>query len=55
MGFGKNHVNPATSSGARRWDDLTDSVQWAIDKGIAQKDKVAIMGGATADMPRLPA
>ena len=46
-GFGKNHVN----SGNLEWgksmqNDLTDGVQWAIDNGIAQKDKVAIMGGS---------
>jgi dipeptidyl aminopeptidase/acylaminoacyl peptidase len=27
-------------------DDLIDAVNWAVDKGYAQKDKVAIMGGS---------
>lgn len=44
-GFGKNFVN----KGDKEWsgkmhDDLIDAVDWAILKGIAKKDKVAIMG-----------
>jgi dipeptidyl aminopeptidase/acylaminoacyl peptidase len=27
-------------------DDLIDAVNWAVENGIAQKDKVAIMGGS---------
>ena len=27
-------------------DDITDGVQWAIDKGIAKADKIAIYGGS---------
>ena len=27
-------------------DDLIDAVNWAVERGIAQKDKVAIMGGS---------
>ena len=27
-------------------DDLIDAVNWTIDKGIARKDKIAIMGGS---------
>ncbi len=27
-------------------NDLIDAVEWAVDKGIAQKDKIAIMGGS---------
>jgi dipeptidyl aminopeptidase/acylaminoacyl peptidase len=46
-GFGKKFLN----AGNREWagkmhDDLLDAVQWAIDRKIAQKDKVAIMGGS---------
>jgi len=46
-GFGKNFVN----AGNREWagkmhDDLIDAVNWAIENNIAQKDKVAIMGGS---------
>jgi dipeptidyl aminopeptidase/acylaminoacyl peptidase len=44
-GFGKDFVN----RGDKEWsgkmhDDLIDAVDWAISKGIANKDKVAIMG-----------
>lgn len=46
-GFGKAFVN----AGDRQWagkimEDQVDAVQWAIDRGIAQMDKVAIMGGS---------
>jgi dipeptidyl aminopeptidase/acylaminoacyl peptidase len=46
-GFGKEFTN----AGNREWaakmhDDLLDAVKWAIDQKIAQKDKVAIMGGS---------
>jgi dipeptidyl aminopeptidase/acylaminoacyl peptidase len=46
-GFGKKFLN----AGNREWagkmhDDLIDTVNWAVDQGIAQKDKVAIMGGS---------
>ncbi|WP_338241072.1 S9 family peptidase [Aurantiacibacter hainanensis] len=46
-GFGKDFIN----AGNREWsgkmhDDLLDAVQWAVDQGIADKDKVAIMGGS---------
>lgn len=44
-GFGKRFVN----AGDRQWskamhDDLIDAVQWAIERGIADRAKVAIMG-----------
>ncbi|APE27022.1 S9 family peptidase [Aurantiacibacter gangjinensis] len=46
-GFGKNFIN----AGNREWsgkmhDDLLDAVDWAVAEGIAEKDKVAIMGGS---------
>jgi dipeptidyl aminopeptidase/acylaminoacyl peptidase len=46
-GFGKKFLN----AGNLQWagtmhDDLIDAVNWAVSKGIAQKDKVAIMGGS---------
>lgn len=46
-GFGKAHLN----AGNREWaakmhDDLLDAVQWAIDQKIADRKKVAIMGGS---------
>ncbi|MBC22599.1 MAG: S9 family peptidase [Phycisphaerae bacterium] len=46
-GFGKSHVN----AGNREWygrmqDDLNDAVAWAVDQGIADPKRVAIMGGS---------
>lgn len=46
-GLGKDFTN----AGNREWaakmhDDLLDAVKWAVDQKIAQKDKVAIMGGS---------
>ena len=46
-GFGKNFQNIAK----RQWagtmhDDLIDAVNWAVQEGIARKDKIAIMGGS---------
>ena len=46
-GFGKALVNAGNEQWGRAMqDDLTDAVKWAVDEGIAQKDKVAIMGGS---------
>ncbi|RIV87856.1 S9 family peptidase [Aurantiacibacter zhengii] len=46
-GFGKGFI----SAGDKQWagkmhDDLLDAVDWAVSEGIAEKDKVAIMGGS---------
>lgn len=46
-GYGKDFVN----AGDREWgrnmhNDLVDAVQWAIDKGIADPEMVAIFGGS---------
>jgi dipeptidyl aminopeptidase/acylaminoacyl peptidase len=46
-GFGKSFVN----AGDREWagkmhQDLIDAVEWAIREGIAERGKVAIMGGS---------
>jgi dipeptidyl aminopeptidase/acylaminoacyl peptidase len=46
-GFGKKYVN----AGNREWagkmhDDLIDAVNWAVKQGIADKNKVGIMGGS---------
>lgn len=46
-GFGKEFINAAD----RQWaasmhNDLLDAVDWAVDEGIAQRDRVAIMGGS---------
>ena len=46
-GFGKSFVNAANLQwGATMHDDLIDAVEWAVAQGIAQRDKVAIMGGS---------
>jgi dipeptidyl aminopeptidase/acylaminoacyl peptidase len=46
-GFGKAFVNAANLEwGAKMHDDLIDAVEWAVGKGVAQRDKVAIMGGS---------
>ena len=46
-GLGKRFVN----AGDREWagamhDDLIDVVEWVVHKGIADRDRVAIMGGS---------
>ncbi|MEO6152217.1 MAG: S9 family peptidase [Croceibacterium sp.] len=46
-GFGKAFVNAANLEwGARMHDDLIDAVEWAVAHGVAERDKVAIMGGS---------
>ena len=46
-GFGKSFVNAANGEWAGKMhDDLIDAVNWAVEQGIAQRDKVAIMGGS---------
>ena len=46
-GFGKSFVNAANLEwGAKMHDDLIDAVEWAVENGIAARDKVAIMGGS---------
>ena len=46
-GFGKDFINAGNKQwGLKMHDDLIDATQWAIGKGIAQADKVAIMGGS---------
>ncbi|HWB09480.1 MAG TPA: S9 family peptidase [Pirellulales bacterium] len=46
-GFGKRFTN----AGNREWagkmhDDLLDAVEWAVDQKIAERDKIAILGGS---------
>lgn len=46
-GFGKRFLN----AGNREWygrmqDDLIDAIDWAIGEGIADPDRIAIMGGS---------
>ncbi|MBW1878159.1 MAG: S9 family peptidase [Deltaproteobacteria bacterium] len=46
-GFGKAFLNGADHEWGRRMhEDLLDAVQWAIDEGVAQPDRIAIMGGS---------
>ena len=46
-GFGKAFVNAGNRQwGAAMHDDLIDGVNWLVDEGIADKDKIAIMGGS---------
>jgi len=46
-GFGKKFMNAqAMEWGGKMHQDVLDQVQWAIDEGIADPDKVAIMGGS---------
>lgn len=46
-GFGKNFINAANKEWAGKMhDDLIDAVNWAVEKKVAKKDKIAIMGGS---------
>jgi dipeptidyl aminopeptidase/acylaminoacyl peptidase len=46
-GFGKDFINAADLEwAAAMHDDLIDAVDWTVEQGIAQRDKVAIMGGS---------
>ena len=46
-GFGKDFINRANNEWAGTMhDDLIDVVDWAVGEGIAQADKVAVMGGS---------
>jgi dipeptidyl aminopeptidase/acylaminoacyl peptidase len=46
-GFGKTFTRAAIGEFAGKMhDDLIDGVQWAIDEGVADPDKVAIAGGS---------
>jgi dipeptidyl aminopeptidase/acylaminoacyl peptidase len=46
-GFGKAFTNAGDKEwAAKMHDDLIDAVNWAIEAGIADPDKVAIMGGS---------
>lgn len=46
-GFGKDFLNAAVGEFAGKMhDDLIDAVNWAIDKKIADPEKIAIMGGS---------
>jgi dipeptidyl aminopeptidase/acylaminoacyl peptidase len=46
-GFGKSFLNAGDLEwGGRMHDDLIDAVAWAVREGIAQRDRVAIMGAS---------
>jgi dipeptidyl aminopeptidase/acylaminoacyl peptidase len=46
-GFGKDFINASNLEwGTKMHDDLIDAVNWAVENGVAQRDKVAIMGGS---------
>ncbi len=46
-GFGKNFINAANREwGGKMQEDLTDAVQWAVEKGIADPDRMAIFGAS---------
>ena len=46
-GFGKEFINAGDLQWGRAMhDDLIDAVDWAVAAGVAQEDKVAIMGGS---------
>ena len=46
-GYGREHVKSANKQWGRTMqDDVTDSLNWAVDQGIANKDKVCIYGAS---------
>ena len=46
-GLGKNFINAGNLEWGRKMhDDLLDAVNWAIDAGIADSQKIAVMGGS---------
>ena len=46
-GYGREHVKSANKQWGRTMqDDVTDSLNWAVDQGIADNDKVCIYGAS---------
>ncbi len=46
-GYGKDFLNAGNREwGAKMHDDLIDAVQWLIQEGVADRHKIAIMGGS---------
>ena len=47
VGFGKAFVNAGDLQWGRKMhDDLLDAVEWAVSEGIADRQRIAIMGGS---------
>ena len=47
VGYGKAFVNAGNKEwGGKMQDDLTDAVRWLIEQGIADPERIAIMGGS---------
>lgn len=47
LGYGKDFVNAGDKEfGGKAQDDLVDAVTWAIEKGIADPERIAIWGGS---------
>lgn len=47
VGFGKAFVNAGDLQWGRQMhDDLLDAVEWAVEQGIADRRRIAIMGGS---------
>ncbi|KYK22182.1 peptidase S9 [Thermoplasmatales archaeon SM1-50] len=47
IGYGKEFVNAGDKEfGGKAQDDLVDAVNWAIEKGIADPERIAIWGGS---------
>jgi dipeptidyl aminopeptidase/acylaminoacyl peptidase len=52
-GYGKAFLNAGNREwGAKMHDDLIDAVNWLVAQGIADPQKVVIMGGPMGAMPR---
>ncbi len=46
-GYGKKHLNAGNKQwGLKMHDDLIDSVNWAVKEGIADPNRIGIMGGS---------
>lgn len=47
VGYGKDFMNAGNREWARKMhDDLLDAVEWLVEKGIAHRDQIGIMGGS---------
>ena len=46
-GYGKKHLNAGNKQwGLKMHDDLIDSVNWAVNQGVADPKKIGVMGGS---------